>query len=41
MVHQPVAGLVSIILMIIYHAVTSEGLHEAPLGRLIRPKEHN
>ena len=38
---SPVAGLVSIILMIIYHAVTSEGLYEGPLGRLIRRKEHD
>ncbi len=32
---------VSIILMIIYHAVTSEGLQEGPLRRLIRRKEQN
>ena len=38
---NPVAGLVSIILMIIYHAVTSEGLQGGPLGRLIRRKEQN
>lgn len=38
---NPVVGLVSIIVMIIYHAVTSEGLHEGPLGRFIRRKEHD
>lgn len=38
---NPVVGLVSIIIMIIYHAVTSEGLHEGPLGRLIRRNEHD
>jgi uncharacterized membrane protein len=31
---SPVAGLVCIIVMIAYHALTSEGLREGPLGRL-------
>jgi hypothetical protein len=31
---SPVAGLVLIVVMIVYHAVTSEGLYEGPLGRL-------
>jgi uncharacterized membrane protein len=31
---SPVAGLVCIIIMIAYHAMTSEGLREGPLGRL-------
>ncbi|WUD78109.1 TMEM175 family protein [Streptomyces sp. NBC_00510] len=30
----PVVGLVCIAVVIIYHALTSEGLHEGPLGRL-------
>jgi uncharacterized membrane protein len=38
---DPVAGLVSSILMIIYHAVTSEGLREGSLGRLIWRREQN
>jgi uncharacterized membrane protein len=33
---SPVVGLVFIIIMILYHAITSEGLYEGPLGRLIR-----
>jgi uncharacterized membrane protein len=33
---SPVAGLICIIIMITYHAITSEGLHEGPLGRLGR-----
>jgi uncharacterized membrane protein len=33
---SPVVGLVFIIIMILYHAVTSEGLYEGPLRRLIR-----
>jgi hypothetical protein len=32
----PVVGLISIILVLIHHAVTSEGLHEGPLGGLFR-----
>jgi uncharacterized membrane protein len=32
---SPVAGLVLIIGMIVYHAVTSEGLRDGPVGRLI------
>lgn len=35
---SPIAGLICIIVMITYHAVTSEGLHEGPLGRLARLK---
>lgn len=31
---SPVAGLICIIIMITYHALTSEGLHDGPLGRL-------
>lgn len=31
---NPVLGLVGIIVMILYHALTSEGLREGPLGRL-------
>ncbi|MEV4812640.1 TMEM175 family protein [Micromonospora avicenniae] len=31
---DPVVGLVGIIVMIVYHAVTSEGLRAGPLGRL-------
>jgi uncharacterized membrane protein len=33
---SPVVGLVFIIIMILYHAITSEGLYEGPLGRLTR-----
>jgi TMEM175 potassium channel family protein len=33
---SPIAGLIGIIVMITYHAITSEGLHEGPLGRLAR-----
>jgi uncharacterized membrane protein len=33
---SPVAGLVLIAVMIVYHAITSEGLYEGPLGRLAR-----
>jgi uncharacterized membrane protein len=33
---SPVAGLVLIIVMILYHAITSEGLYEGPLGRMVR-----
>jgi uncharacterized membrane protein len=33
---SPVAGLALIIIMILYHAITSEGLYEGPLGRLLR-----
>lgn len=33
---RSVAGLICIIIMIIYHAVTSEGLYEGPLGQLTR-----
>jgi uncharacterized membrane protein len=33
---SPVAGLICIIVMMIYHALTSEGLREGPLGRLSR-----
>jgi uncharacterized membrane protein len=33
---SPIAGLICIVIMIIYHAITSEGLHEGPLGRLAR-----
>jgi TMEM175 potassium channel family protein len=33
---SPVVGLVLIIIMILYHAITSEGLYEGPLGRVIR-----
>jgi uncharacterized membrane protein len=33
---NPVVGLVCIIIMIAYHALTSEGLHDGPLGRLRR-----
>jgi uncharacterized membrane protein len=36
---SPNAGLVCIIIMITYHAMTSEGLHEGPLGRLVRWKK--
>jgi uncharacterized membrane protein len=32
----PVAGLICIVIMIVYHAVTSEGLRDGPLGRLAR-----
>ncbi|MGI5211912.1 TMEM175 family protein [Plantactinospora sp. CA-290183] len=32
---NPVVGLVGIIVMICYHALTSEGLREGPLGRLL------
>ena len=32
----PAVGLSLLVLMIIFHAVTSEGLHEGPLGRLFR-----
>jgi uncharacterized membrane protein len=32
---DPILGLVLIILMITYHALTSEGLREGPLGRLL------
>ena len=32
----PWVGLVCIIAVIFYHALTSEGVHEGPLGRLIR-----
>ncbi|HEX5287305.1 MAG TPA: TMEM175 family protein [Streptosporangiaceae bacterium] len=39
---SPVAGLVLIVVMIVYHAVTSEGLYEGPLGRLIaRPGDRD
>jgi uncharacterized membrane protein len=34
----PVIGLVCIVAMIVYHALTSEGLHEGPLGRLRRAR---
>ena len=30
----PAAGLISIVVVILYHAVTSEGIGESPLGRL-------
>ncbi|HUN36922.1 MAG TPA: TMEM175 family protein [Trebonia sp.] len=33
---SPVAGLICIVIMISYHAITSEGLHEGPVGRLLR-----
>jgi hypothetical protein len=33
---DPIVGLVGVIVMIIYHAVTSEGLRTAPLKRLPR-----
>ena len=33
---SPIAGLICIIIMIAYHALTSEGLHDGPLGRLGR-----
>ncbi|MFR9779402.1 TMEM175 family protein [Micromonospora sp. MS34] len=33
---NPLLGLVGIVIMIAYHAVTSEGLREGPLGRLMR-----
>lgn len=33
---SPVAGVVLIAVMIAYHAITSEGLYEGPLGRLAR-----
>jgi uncharacterized membrane protein len=32
----PAVGLSFFVLMIVFHAVTSEGLHEGPLGRLFR-----
>jgi uncharacterized membrane protein len=32
----PAVGLSFFVIMIIFHAVTSEGLHEGPLGRLFR-----
>ena len=32
----PVVGLAFFVIMIIFHAVTSEGLREGPLGRLLR-----
>jgi uncharacterized membrane protein len=32
----PAVGLSFFVIMIIFHAVTSEGLHESPLGRLFR-----
>jgi hypothetical protein len=32
----PTIGLSFFVIMIIFHAVTSEGLHEGPLGRLFR-----
>jgi hypothetical protein len=32
----PTVGLSFFVIMIIFHAVTSEGLHEGPLGRLFR-----
>jgi uncharacterized membrane protein len=32
---SPIVGLICIIIMIAYHALTSEGLHDGPLGRLI------
>ena len=35
---SPELGLISIVFMIIYHAVTSEGVHESPLARLRRPR---
>ena len=31
---SPVAGLICIVIMIAYHATTSEGLQESPLGRV-------
>lgn len=33
---SPVAGLIGIIVMVTFHAITSEGLYEGPLGRLAR-----
>ena len=33
---SPIAGFVCIPVMIAYHAITSEGLHERPVGRLPR-----
>jgi uncharacterized membrane protein len=33
---SPIVGLICIIIMIAYHALTSEGLHDGPLGRLRR-----
>ena len=33
---SPVLGLAFIVIMILYHAITSEGLYEGPLGRVIR-----
>jgi uncharacterized membrane protein len=32
---SPVVGLIGIVVMIFYHALTSEGLREGPLGRLL------
>jgi uncharacterized membrane protein len=32
---SPVVGLIGIVTMIVYHALTSEGLREGPLGRLL------
>jgi len=32
----PAVGLSFFVIMIIFHAVTSEGLREGPLGRLFR-----
>jgi uncharacterized membrane protein len=32
---SPVAGLVCIVIMIAYHAITSEGLQDGPLGRVV------
>jgi TMEM175 potassium channel family protein len=33
---SPIVGLICIIVMITYHGITSEGLHDGPLGRLAR-----
>ncbi|MCF3965465.1 TMEM175 family protein [Streptomyces fuscigenes] len=34
----PALGLVCIVVVIVYHALTSEGLREGPLGPLLRPR---
>jgi hypothetical protein len=36
---DPAVGLASIVIMISYHAVASEGLHQGPPGRFIRRRQ--